>query len=72
VEATVGLWNGGPWAPAAAEARGAVLAADGDTAAATHELRRAIAGYATAGQRLNEDRARRSLNEHLANARPAD
>jgi tetratricopeptide (TPR) repeat protein len=72
VEATVGLWNGGPWAPAAAEARGAVLAADGDPAAAIHELRRAIAGYASAGQRLNEDRARRSLNEHLANARPAD
>ena len=65
MEATAGLWNGGPWAPAAAEARGAVLAADGDTEAATHALRRAIAGYATAGQRLNEDRARRSLNEHL-------
>lgn len=72
VEATVERWNGGPWAPAAAEARGAVLAADGDTEAATHELRRAIAGYATAGQRLNENRARRSLNEHLASARPAD
>ena len=72
VEATAGLWNGGPWAPAAAEARGAVRAADGDTEAAIHELRRAIAGYATAGQRLNEDRARRSLKEHLANARPAD
>ena len=69
VEATAGLWNGGPWAPAAAEARGAVLAADGDTEAATHALRRAIAGYATAGQRLNEDRARRLLNEHLVSAR---
>ena len=71
VEATAGLWNGGPWAPAAAEARGAVLAADGDTEAATHALRRAIAGYATAGQRLNEDRARRLLNEHLVSARVA-
>jgi DNA-binding SARP family transcriptional activator len=71
VEKTAGLWNGGPWAPAAAEARGAVLAADGDTEAATHALRRAIAGYATAGQRLNEDRARRSLSEHLAGI-PAD
>ena len=71
VEATAGLWNGGPWAPAVAEARGAVLAADGDTAAATHALRRAIAGYATAGQRLNADRARRSLDEHLAFAGPA-
>ena len=72
VEATAGLWNGGPWAPAAAEARAAVLAADGDTEAAIQELRRAIAGYATAGQRLNEDRARGSLNEHLASARFAD
>jgi DNA-binding SARP family transcriptional activator/tetratricopeptide (TPR) repeat protein len=74
VEKTAGLWNGGPWAPAAAEARGAVLAADGDTEAAAHALRRAIAGYATAGQRLNEDRARRSLTEHLASvsAGPAD
>ena len=70
VEAAAGRWNGGPWAPAAAEARGAVLAAEGDTAAATNELRRAIAGYTTAGQRLNEDRARRSLNE-LTRARPA-
>ncbi len=52
-------------APAAAEARGAVLAAGGDTEAATYALQRAIAGYATAGQRLNEDRARRSLNGHL-------
>ena len=72
VEATAGLWNGGPWAPAAAEARAAVLAADGDSEAAIQELRRAIAGYATAGQRLNEDRARGSLNEHLASARFAD
>ena len=71
VERTAGLWNGGPWAPAAAEARGAVLAADGDKEAATQALRRAIAGYATAGQRLNEARARRSLGEHLASLRPA-
>ena len=63
MEATAGLWNGGPWAPAAAEARGAVLAADGDQEAATQELRHAIAGYGTAGQRLNEARARRSLSE---------
>jgi hypothetical protein len=71
VEQTAGLWNGGPWAPAAAEARGAVLGADGDKEAATQALRRAIAGYATAGQRLNEARARRSLSE-LASLRPAD
>jgi hypothetical protein len=72
VEATAGLWNGGPWAPAPAEARGAVLAADGDKEAATQALRHAIAGYATAGQRLNEARARRSLGEHLASPRRAD
>ena len=66
VEATAGLWNGGPWAPAAAEARGAVLAADGDTEEATQALRHAIAGYAAAGQRLNEARARHLLSEHLA------
>ncbi len=72
VEQTAGLWNGGPWAPAAAEARGAVLRADGDNEAATQALRRAIAGYATAGQRLNEARARHSLDELLANLRHAD
>jgi DNA-binding SARP family transcriptional activator len=65
VEATAGLWNGGPWASMAAEARGAVLAADGDKEAAIQALREAIVGYATAGQRLNEARARRSLSEHL-------
>ena len=69
VEATAGRWNGGPWAPAAAEARGAVLAADGDKEAATQAVREAIVGYATAGQRLNEARARRSLSEHLARPR---
>jgi len=69
VAATAGLWNGGPWAPAAAEARGAVLAADGDKEEATKALRHAIVGYATAGQRLNEARARRSLSEQLASPR---
>jgi DNA-binding SARP family transcriptional activator len=66
LEATAGRWNGRPWAPALAEARGAVLGADGDGDAATHELRRAIAGYATAGQRFHESRARRALDAHLA------
>lgn len=66
VEQTAGLWNGRPWAPAATEARGAVLGAEGDKEAATQALRHAITGYATAGQRLNEARARRTLNEHLA------
>jgi hypothetical protein len=68
VDATAGLWNGGPWAPVAAEARGAVLAAEGEKEAARAELRRAIAGYGIAGQRLNEDRARRLLNEQLSTA----
>jgi hypothetical protein len=72
VEQTAELWNGGPWTSAAAEARGAVLGAGGHKEAATQALRRAIAGYATAGQRLNEARARRSLSEHLANVRPAN
>ncbi|MGB0091239.1 MAG: hypothetical protein WBP81_01675, partial [Solirubrobacteraceae bacterium] len=72
VEQTAGLWNGGPWAPAAAEARGAVLGAEGDKEAATQALRHAITGYATAGQRLNETRVRHALNEHLASLRHAD
>jgi DNA-binding SARP family transcriptional activator len=72
VEQTAGLWNGGPWAPAAAEARGVVLRADGDREAATQALRHAVTGYATAGQRLNEARARRSLSEHLASLERAD
>jgi DNA-binding SARP family transcriptional activator/predicted ATPase len=71
VEHTAGLWNGGPWAAAAAEARGAVLSADGERDTATQAFRRAISGYATAGQRLNEDRARRSLREHLASVKRA-
>ena len=65
VEEVAGLWNGGPWAPAAAEARAAVLRAEGETEAATQALRRAIAGYAAAGQSRNEARVRRSLTEHL-------
>ena len=71
VEHTAGLWNGRPWGPAAAEARGAVLAADGDKEAAIQALRHAITGYATAGQRLNQARARRTLNEYLATPRHA-
>ncbi len=65
VEEVAGLWNGGPWAPAAAEARAAVLRAEGEKEAATRALRRAIAGYAAAGQGRNEARVRRSLTEHL-------
>lgn len=44
---------------------------DSGTAAMGPGSRQAIAGYATAGQRLNEARARRSLGEHLASPRPA-
>ncbi len=65
VEDVAALWNGGHRAPAAAEARAAVLRAEGDREAATQALRRAIAGYAAAGQDRNEARMRRSLAEHL-------
>ncbi len=65
VEDVTALWNGGPWAPAAAEARAAVLRAEGEREAATQALRRAIAGYAAAGQDRNEARMRRTLTEHL-------
>jgi tetratricopeptide (TPR) repeat protein len=65
-EQAAGLWNGGPWAAAAAEARAIVLGADGDQVGATQALRRAIAGYSTAGQRLNEARARHALGERAA------
>jgi hypothetical protein len=65
VEEVAGLWNGGPWAPAAVEARAAVLRAEGEKEAATRALRSAIAGYAAAGQGRNEARVRRSLTEHL-------
>jgi tetratricopeptide (TPR) repeat protein len=61
VEHAAGLWNGRPWAAAAAEARGAVLYADGEMDTATRALRHAISGYAAAGQGLNEERARRLL-----------
>jgi hypothetical protein len=71
VEHAAGLWNGGPWAATAAEARGAVLSADGDNEAATQALRHAISGYATAGQRSYEARARGSLREHLASVKRA-
>ena len=46
-----------------------MLSADGDKEAAPQALRHAITGYATAGQRLNEARARRSLNDYLATPR---
>lgn len=65
IDGVTTLWNGGPWAAAAAEARAAVLSSEGETEAATQALRRAIAGYAAAGQGRSEARVRRSLTEHL-------
>ena len=60
-EHAAGLWKSGPRPAAAAEARAVVLAADGDHDAATDALRRAITGYAIAGQHLNEARVRDRL-----------
>ena len=65
VDEVAALWTGGPWAPAAAEARAALLRAEGEKNAATQALRTAIAGYAAAGQLRNEARVRRSLTQHL-------
>ena len=52
---------GGPWPAAVAEARAALLAAEGDERGAADALRRAAEGYAAAGQLLNEQRARDAL-----------
>lgn len=60
-EGSAKLWRRGPWAAAIAEARSAVLHAEGDTARAETELHRAVEGYAARGQRLYEDRARARL-----------
>ena len=65
VDEVAALWDGGPWAPAAAEARAAVLRAEGEKDAAVRALRSAIAGYAAAGQLRNEARVRRALTRHL-------
>ncbi len=71
VDEVAALWDGGPWAPAAAEARAAVLRAEGEKDAAVQALRGAIAGYAAAGQLRNEARVRRALTRHLR-PRPPD
>ena len=52
---------GGPWPAAVAEARAALLLAEGDERAAAAALRRAAEGYAAAGQLLRERRARERL-----------
>ncbi len=54
-------WPGGPWPAAVAEARAALLLAEGDRRGAADALRRAAEGYAANGQLLNEQRARQAL-----------
>ena len=56
-----GRWPGGPWPAAVAEARAALLLAEGDQRNAADALRRAAEGYAANGQLLNERRAREAL-----------
>jgi DNA-binding SARP family transcriptional activator/tetratricopeptide (TPR) repeat protein len=55
------LWPPGPWRAALAEARGRLLVAEGAEAEGAAALRRAAEGYAAAGQRLYERRARSAL-----------
>jgi tetratricopeptide (TPR) repeat protein len=54
-------WPGGPWPAAVAEARSALLLAEGDRRGAADALRRAAEGYAANGQLLGERRARQAL-----------
>ena len=54
-------WPGGPWPAAVAEARAALLLAEGDPRNAADAMRRAAEGYAANGQFLNERRAREAL-----------
>jgi DNA-binding SARP family transcriptional activator/tetratricopeptide (TPR) repeat protein len=54
-------WAGGPWPAAVAEARAALLLAEGDRRNAADALRRAAEGYAANGQLLGERRAREAL-----------
>jgi DNA-binding SARP family transcriptional activator/tetratricopeptide (TPR) repeat protein len=54
-------WPGGPWPAAVAEARAALLLAEGDGRSAADALRRAAEGYAANGQLLGERRAREAL-----------
>ena len=61
-EGTKPLWVGGPRTAALAEARAAVLTAEGSRDAAAAALADAVAGFAHAGQVLNEARARAALS----------
>ena len=54
-------WLGGPWPAAVAEARAALLLAEGDRPSAANALRRAAEGYAANGQLLYERRARKAM-----------
>jgi DNA-binding SARP family transcriptional activator len=56
-------WPGGPWPAAVAEARAALLVAEGDQRNAADALRRAAEGYAANGQVLGERRAREGLQQ---------
>jgi tetratricopeptide (TPR) repeat protein len=60
-ERGAGGWPGGPWPAAVAQARAQLLLAEGDQQGAADVLRRAVEGYAAAGQLLNERRAREEL-----------
>ena len=55
------LWPAGPWRAALAEARGRLLVVEGADAEGAAALRRAAEGFAAAGQRLYEQRARDAL-----------
>ncbi|MGZ4330777.1 MAG: hypothetical protein ACXVXL_22550 [Solirubrobacteraceae bacterium] len=61
-EGTTPLWTGGPRAAALAEARAAVLTAEGNPHEAAAALADAVAGFAQAGQVLNEARTRAALS----------
>jgi DNA-binding SARP family transcriptional activator/tetratricopeptide (TPR) repeat protein len=54
-------WRGGPWPAAVAEARAALLLAEGDGRSAANALRRAAEGYAANGQLLYERRTREAM-----------
>ena len=60
-ERGAGTWPGGPWPAALAQARAELLLADADQRGAAGALRRAVEGYAAAGQLLNERLAREAL-----------
>jgi tetratricopeptide (TPR) repeat protein len=65
-ERSTGLWPPGVWSPAVCEVRGEILRARGEHGEAGVVLRRALEGYAAAGQRLNEQRVARLLTEPSA------